>query len=184
MQHTLAVRGRETGAQLPRDLDGLVFRQTADAAQERGEVFAVDKLHREKRPPRSCTSRCAWVVHLTDVEDAADVWMCDAQREAHFVEEAVEPRRVVLEGLGKKLQRHRLPELQIISPIDLTHAATPEQANHAVPARQDGSWKEPRGIAPMARRLWCHGDRRDRTGVRRPGGREQRGSTTPAEALR
>jgi hypothetical protein len=39
------VRGREPEADLPRDLDRLVARRTAQTAEHRGEILAVDVLH-------------------------------------------------------------------------------------------------------------------------------------------
>ena len=65
MQHVAVVHRGKSRAQLPRDLKALVFRQPADAAEQRVEVFAVDVLHRQK----------AAAVDLPDVVDTADVRM-------------------------------------------------------------------------------------------------------------
>ena len=48
MEHALVVRRRQARAELPRDLDGFVFRQPADAAEQRREILAVHELHRKK----------------------------------------------------------------------------------------------------------------------------------------
>ena len=63
MQHAALVRGREPGADLPRDLERLVLGQPADAPQRRGEIFAVDVLHRQEE----MSVRLADVVHAADV---------------------------------------------------------------------------------------------------------------------
>ena len=79
----LVVRRGQPRAELPRDLDRLVLREPADAAQQRGQVFAVDVLHREEVPP----------VDLADVVDAADVGVRDLAGEAHLGVEALDPGR-------------------------------------------------------------------------------------------
>ena len=133
MQHALVVRGREARAELPRDLDRLVFRQPADAPQQRRQVFAVHVLHRQEVAP----------VDLADVEDAADVRMRDAQRHAHFVEEPLEPIRIALDVPRQELQRDRLAELQVVGAVDLAHAAAAEQADHAIAAADERAGQEP-----------------------------------------
>ena len=49
------------------DHDGFVLRQTADAAKQRGQVFAFDIFHRQEVLP----------VYFADIEQPADVWMRD-----------------------------------------------------------------------------------------------------------
>ena len=64
-------------------LERLVFGQASDAAQRRGEILAVDVLHREEE----------LAVDFADVVHAADVRMRHLARRAHFVVELREPRR-------------------------------------------------------------------------------------------
>ena len=154
MQHALVVRRRQARAELPRDLDGLVFRQPADAAQQRRQILAVHVLHREE--VRRAVRR-----RSTDVEDAADVRMRDAQRQADFVEEPLEPIRVALDVARQELQRDGLAELQVVGAVDLAHAAAAEQADHAIAAGEDRAGQETLGITPMPRRR-----RRERRGRR------------------
>ena len=48
MDHAALVGGREAGADLPRDLERLVLRQTADTPQQRRQILAVHVLHRQE----------------------------------------------------------------------------------------------------------------------------------------
>ena len=130
----LLVRGGEARAELARDLQRLVRRQPADAAQQRREVLAVDVLHRQEVLP----------VDLADVVDAADVRMRDLPRDAHLV--ARTGRAVVLvarDRVGQELQRDRLAERQVVGAIDLAHAASPEQRDDAVAVGEHRARHEP-----------------------------------------
>ena len=51
MDDVAFVRGGQARADLARDLERAVFGETADAAQQRREVLAVDVLHRQERAP-------------------------------------------------------------------------------------------------------------------------------------
>ena len=75
VQHAFRVRGRQPGAQLPRDLDPFVDRQPADALQQRRQVLAVHVLHRQIQ----------LAVRLADVVDAAHVRVRELPRQPHFV---------------------------------------------------------------------------------------------------
>ena len=91
MQDAALVRRREARAELPRDLERLVLRQPADAAQQRREILAVHVLHRQEQLP----------VDLADVVDAADVGMRrPGARGPDFVVELREPGRDPAPGLG------------------------------------------------------------------------------------
>jgi hypothetical protein len=65
VQDAFLVGGGQACAQLARNLQPLVRRQPADAAEQRGQVLAVDVLHRQEDD----------AVDLADVVDAADVRM-------------------------------------------------------------------------------------------------------------
>ncbi len=82
-----------------------------------------------------------------DVVHAADVGMRDLPRRC------APPRRTGRaapcprdSAIGQKLQRHRLAQLQVIGPIDLSHAAAPEQADDPVALGQDCAGREPAGL--------------------------------------
>ena len=49
MEDAAFVRRGKTGTDLSNNLDRLVRREAADAAQQRREVFAVHVLHRQER---------------------------------------------------------------------------------------------------------------------------------------
>ena len=71
MDDAALMRGGDAGAELPRDRDGAVFREAADATEQRGEILAVDVLHREE----------AAAVGLAKVVEAADVPVRDLAQE-------------------------------------------------------------------------------------------------------
>ncbi|MHC5024246.1 MAG: hypothetical protein ACYTGG_10110 [Planctomycetota bacterium] len=63
--------------------------------------------------------------------------MRDAKRQAHFLEEALEARRVAFDVAREELQRDALAQLQIVGAVDLAHTATAEQADDAVALGED-----------------------------------------------
>ncbi len=107
------VSGGEPGADLTRDLERALFREPADALQQRREVFAVHVLHRQE-----CRA-----VDLVDVVHAAHVGVRDLARHADFGMELCQPRRIAVDVGRQELQRDRLTELQIVGAIHLAHAA-------------------------------------------------------------
>ncbi len=80
VEHALLVNRGESGAELPRDLDGLVRRQPTDALQERRQLLAAHELHRDE----------VLAARLAHVVDAAHVAVRNLPRDAHL---AVEPAR-------------------------------------------------------------------------------------------
>ena len=128
VQHASVVRRGEPRAELPRDLERLVLRKPADPLQQRGEILAVDVLHRQE----------VLAVDLADVVDAADVGMRDLARDAHLGVEALERASGSDASRSRQeLQRDRLAELQVVGAVDLAHAAAPEQADDAVALGED-----------------------------------------------
>ena len=83
VQHAALVRGGDARAELPRDLNRLVLRDAADAAEQRGQILAVDVLHRQE----------AAAVGFAEVVEAADVLVRHLSRDAQLVVELREPRR-------------------------------------------------------------------------------------------
>ena len=63
MKHAAFVRGRDAGAELPRDLHRLVMRQATDAAQQRGQILAVHVLHRQE-PPAAGLAKVVEAAHV------------------------------------------------------------------------------------------------------------------------
>jgi hypothetical protein len=80
MQDVALMCRRETGAELPRDLERLGLREPADPAQQRREIFSVHVLHRNEVAP----------VGLADVVHAADVRVRHLPRRPHLRKEAIE----------------------------------------------------------------------------------------------
>ena len=133
MQDAPVVRGRQSGAQLPRDVDRLVLGQAADAPQQRGEVLAVDVLHRQE----------VLAVGFADVVHAADVRMRDlARRCALRCGAASDTPRSCGSDCRQKLQRDGLAEPEVIGAIDLAHAAAAEEADDPIPAVQNRAGRE------------------------------------------
>src|SRR5262245_63964887 len=92
------------------------------------------------------------LIDLSDVEHATDVGMRHAQRHPDFGDESIEPFGIVLDLWRQELQRDRLAELEIVRPVNLTHPAAAEQADHAVTAREHRAWQEAARAAHRARR--------------------------------
>ena len=116
------VRRRQPRANFTGRLHGLICWQTADTRQQRRQIFAVHILHgEERRAPE-----------FADIVDAADVRVRNLARDAHLAMEALQQPLVARGFLGKKLERHRLPQHQIGGTIDFAHAAAAQQVNDAV----------------------------------------------------
>ena len=73
--------GVQAGTHLAGDLHRLVLGQPADAAQQRGQVLAVDVLHRDE----------VLSVDFSYVVNTADVRVADLSREPNFVVEILQP---------------------------------------------------------------------------------------------
>jgi hypothetical protein len=127
VQHPLVVGGGEAGAELPGELHRLVLRQPSDPAQERAQVLAVHVLHGQEE----------MALHLPDVVHAAHRGVGDLARHPDFVVEPLAAIVVRLQGLGQELQRHLLPELQVVGAVDLAHAAAPHEGDHPVALGED-----------------------------------------------
>jgi len=65
--------------------------------------------------------------------------MGDRARDADFVVELREARGVVGEVIGKELERDGLSELEIVGPVDLAHAAAPQERDDAEAAGEDSA---------------------------------------------
>ena len=123
MQHAALVRRRHAGAELPRELDGLVLRDAADAAQQRRKVFAVDVLHREETA----------ALGVAEVVEAADVLVRHLPRDAQLVVKLREPAVVDGHASGQELESDRLIEREVVGAIHFSHAAASQAG------RQGGS---------------------------------------------
>ncbi len=100
MDDAAVVRGGESRAELPRELDRAILRQPSDAPQQRRQVLAIDVFHREKRV----------AFELADVVDAADVRMRHLARHPHFRVQLRQPHWVAIHRFWQELQRDRLSE--------------------------------------------------------------------------
>ena len=126
MQQTGVVSGRKPGADLLRGLEGLVCGQAADAAQERGEVFAIDILHDEE----------VLAIDFANVIDATDVGVGDLARVAHFVVKMRECGSIALQRGCEKFEGHGVAELEVFRAVDLAHAAAAQQGHDAIALRE------------------------------------------------
>src|SRR5207247_1796402 len=82
MEQAAVVNGREPGADLVGDHQGLVGGQPADASQQRSGVLPVDELHRQGVD----------AVGLDDVVHAAHVHVRDLARQPYLGDQRLEPR--------------------------------------------------------------------------------------------
>ena len=78
MQNALGMSRRQSGTQVPANVQRLVRREPPNAPQERSQVFAVDIFHGEKY----------LAVDVAHIVDAANIWMGNPPRHPHFVAEA------------------------------------------------------------------------------------------------
>ena len=140
MEDAAFVRRGKAGADLSNNLDCVVRRETADAAQQRREVFAVHVLHRHERT----------AVPFADVMNPTDIGMRNLAGRAGLVAQARRQGGLVA---AQKLQRNRLAECEIVGAIDLAHPASTQQADDAVARRQEGARRERAVIDPAASSL-------------------------------
>jgi hypothetical protein len=132
VNHAALVCRREAGAQLPRDVGCLVFGKASDPPKRRREILAADVLHRQVEEARD----------FTDVVDAADVRVRNLPRDANLVMELSEASWISLQISGKKFQRDRLPEPEIICSINLAHPAAAEETDNSIPLAENGARRE------------------------------------------
>jgi len=124
MNDAALVSGSEASANLAGDFDSFVGRESADAADDGGEILAVDVLHGKKRD----------AVGVADIEDAADVGMGDLASDANFGMKSCKGGSILREDFGKKLDGDKLAECQVFSAVDFAHAAAACHGNDAVAA--------------------------------------------------
>src|SRR5437870_5795488 len=117
MDDLAVVRGRQSGADLARDVHRLAMRKSAEALDQRLEIFAVDELHHDERMS----------LVVGEIEKPADIWMGDLPADANFVVEALQQLAVLRDRERNEFERHRLTELEIVGAIDLAHPAATDQ---------------------------------------------------------
>jgi hypothetical protein len=128
----LVCRG-EPRRHLPRDVQGLVLRETPDPAEERRQVLPVHELHRQEVLP----------LGLADVPHAADGRVRDLARHADLAVKALQALGVALERAGQELEGDRLLELQVVRAVDLAHPAAAEETDDAVALAEHRAGREP-----------------------------------------
>ena len=132
VQYALSVRRSESGTELSRNVERLVGRKTANAAEQRSKVFAIDILHGEE-----CLT-----IDVADIVDAAYIGMRDATRDPYFIAKAFEQTFIAGRLIGQKLQRNGLSESEIVRPVHLAHATFAQQCDDAVPRGHQPARKE------------------------------------------
>jgi hypothetical protein len=127
MDDTAVVGGGQAGTEFPRRLKSLAGGQAPDPKQQGCQVFAIHVLHGDERHSFS----------LADVVYAADVGVRDLAGDADFIAEARERGFAGVRVQREKLQSHLLVEDEVEGAIDLAHAASARQPEHAVAAGED-----------------------------------------------
>ena len=122
VQHALLMSRVQSPAQLAGNVDTLVRRQSPDPSHQSTQIFTVDKLHRQKVHP----------FDFPDVVHATDIGMGHLAGQSDLVVQQFQPLRIVGQCLGQELQGHRLPQLQVISAVDLAHAPLSQQSDDPV----------------------------------------------------
>ena len=118
MDDAVFVSGGEAGAELTGDVESFVGGDAADAAEEGGEIFAIDEFHGEEGVGGGlggrcsvCSDRCRVGGNFAKVKDAANIWMGNLAGQADFASEAGECVGIAGEGGGKKFESDGLAEL-------------------------------------------------------------------------
>ena len=132
VEHAFGVGGGQSGAELAGDIERLIFGQTADAAQQRREILAIDVFHGEE----------GVALDVAHVVDAANVGMRNPPRDPHFIFETLQQTLIAGGFIGKKLERHRLAEREVVGAIHLAHAAFSQQSNDAIATSQQAAGYE------------------------------------------
>ena len=139
------MRGREAGRDLTCEVEGLLLWKAADPAEQRGEVFPVHVLHGDEVVP----------LELADVVDAADIGVRHLASDPDLSQEPLKAVGVALEIRGKKLERDRLADLEIVGTVDFSHPALTRERHDSISIREHGSRQEAR---PRMRLTGLSGD--------------------------
>jgi hypothetical protein len=132
MQHSLGVGSGQAGTKLARDFQSLVRRQPPNTPQQRRQILAVHIFHGEERVP----------IHFAHVINPANIRMRNSPREPNLIAKTLQQSFIFARLFGKKLERNRLPQRQIIGAINFSHAAATQQCNDAIPPSQQASRKK------------------------------------------
>jgi hypothetical protein len=81
-------------------------------------------------------------------------------RNSYFVTKEIKRCLVPGEFSRKQLEGHRLAELKIVRPIDLTHTTTPQEPKNAITLPEHRPWQKPAVTALMIPRGSRRGHRR------------------------
>ena len=90
-------------------------------------------------------------IDLADIVHAADVGVGHLEGIANLVEESLEPVAISIYAAWQELERHRLPELEIVRTVDLAHSPTAQKAHDAVSIVDDRAGNETHGIGRATR---------------------------------
>jgi len=142
MDDAVFVSGGEAGAELTGDVESFVGGDAADAAEEGGEVFAIDEFHGEEGMGSGGGGGLKGQSgggNFAQVEDAADIGVRNLAGEADFASEAGERVGIAGERGGKKFKSDGLAEFEIFGAVDFAHAALAEWRDNAVAIGESGA---------------------------------------------
>jgi len=71
-------------------------------------------------------------IDLADVVNATDVRMRYLTRKPDLITKALNRPGILTEGLGNKLERHRLAQREVVGAIHLAHSAFAEEGDDAI----------------------------------------------------
>ena len=121
MHDTTAVRFVERLGDLGSDLQGLFYCEQR-TAQPRLQRLARDMLHHD----------AGATVDVGQLVNLADVWVVERGGRPRLAVQPLARRRVLLERLGQKLDRHLATQLRVVSEKHLAHAPFAEAGEDAV----------------------------------------------------
>ena len=90
-------------------------------------------------------------VYFANVIDAADLLMRHLTRNADLAMKASQCPAISQETIGKKLERDRLAQFEIVGAIDFAHAAFAQQANDPITLGQNCARHEARIVDGIER---------------------------------
>jgi hypothetical protein len=85
-------------------------------------------------------------IHLADVVNATDIGVRNLAGVPYLSMKSGERTGILLKGGGKKLESHHIPEFEILSAVDLAHAAAAEQSNDPIPLDENSARRKPSAL--------------------------------------
>jgi hypothetical protein len=127
---------RESCADLSSNLQRALLRESSNAPQQRGEVFAVDVLHRKERVP----------FHLIDVVHGTHVRVRYLPRHAHLAVQLRQASGSRSTSGGRNINATACPSFKSSARYTSPMLPRPSRPDDAIAATDEGAWRESAAI--------------------------------------